>query len=581
MASSNQGILLTPSSSDERPIRVDHAIVGRNGNSVDGGSRDQQNLNSVRNSGNRDIEFIPAHPFGVLLNFTLEGGMAVFHPTFGEEAVQGICIRAFGKAPRKISRLNETDFLVEFDAGDNPTLFATGMGNRVVWKGQKLLIDAHIATFETLRKVSREREEARRIIMENVNDSKKATPPVSQPSVVPPSVTVPDFKESDESSLRDDFAREREDAMLKVLENMSRKLEEFENRSRASTSSESKLNTNQSNFPDQLTNQKGHRKDGVVLMEQLPRVGHFSGEKPTPKSEIDFKTWLSDVKGNLQNYPETSLRQGVRSSLRGLARELIEGLPTGATVEEIVDILKKQYGTVESSDQLMTNFFQMTQNKGEDVANFAARLVGALNKIQRRFPHLISPGERDSRLKDRLFHGMLRPYRDALRYLHSNESIEYYDFLEEARKVQECDDKWVAASNASAKSKSAQVDVEEDEMVALRNQVEELTATVKSARVNGPPSRGKPNQEESDSRDSASSSTGSFRGKRRHIQCWKCQGWGHFSRDCPSQGNFRRGEEQTPPPENQTAGQGTNQRENPAVAQRTRNPQNVNPAQNQ
>ena len=39
-------------------------------------------------------------------------------------------------------------------------------------------------------------------------------------------------------------------------------------------------------------------------MEQLPRVGYFSGEKPTPKGETDFKTWKSDVTWNLQNYPE-------------------------------------------------------------------------------------------------------------------------------------------------------------------------------------------------------------------------------------------------------------------------------------
>ena len=32
-------------------------------------------------------------------------------------------------------------------------------------------------------------------------------------------------------------------------------------------------------------------------MEQLPRVGYFSEEKPTPKGEIDFKTWKSDVTG--------------------------------------------------------------------------------------------------------------------------------------------------------------------------------------------------------------------------------------------------------------------------------------------
>ena len=69
-------------------------------------------------------------------------------------------------------------------------------------------------------------------------------------------------------------------------------------------------------------------------MEQLPRVGYFSGKKPTPKGEINFKAWKSDVTGNLQNYPELSLRPGICSSLRGNAKELLEGLPTGATVCE-------------------------------------------------------------------------------------------------------------------------------------------------------------------------------------------------------------------------------------------------------
>ena len=109
-----------------------------------------------------------------------------------------------------------------------------------------------------------------------------------------------------------------------------------------------------------------------VSDEQLPRVGYFSGEKPTPKGEIDFKTWKSDVTGNLQNYPELSLRPGIHSSLRGNAKELLEGLPTGATVCEIVDMLMRQYGTVESSDQLLTTFYQLSQNKGEEVTNFAA-----------------------------------------------------------------------------------------------------------------------------------------------------------------------------------------------------------------
>ena len=133
-------------------------------------------------------------------------------------------------------------------------------------------------------------------------------------------------------------------------------------------------------------------------MEQLPRVGYFSGEKPTPKGEIDFKTWKSDVTGNLQNYPELSLRPGICSLLRGNAKELLEGLPTGVTISEIVDMLMRQYGTVESSDQLLATFYQLSQNKGEEVENFAAQLVGTLNKIQKRYPHLVPFADRERQL---------------------------------------------------------------------------------------------------------------------------------------------------------------------------------------
>ena len=152
-------------------------------------------------------------------------------------------------------------------------------------------------------------------------------------------------------------------------------------------------------------------------------------------------------------------------------------------------MLMRQYGTVESSDQLLTTFYQLSQNKGEEVTNFGVQLVGTLNKIQKRYPHLVPFADRERQLRDRLFHGMLKPYRDALRYLYNNRDVGYYDFLEEARKVQECDEK----SLANVKSKSAQIEAKDDELAALKAQVAELTATLKAAKVNGPTYKGKKN----------------------------------------------------------------------------------------
>ena len=426
--------------------------------------------------------------------------------------------------------------MVEFEASDNPTLFAIKLGSTHTWLGMELHMDAHIGAAMTLERVSKQREEARDIV-----DKAKIRPNKNRSH---------SFEKPSEKMTAEEDSSSKEDTMLKVLESMSRKIEDLEKTTKENYTTSSMPNIRGQDFRTPSTStlvDQPQKRDGIYLMEQLPRVGYFSGEKPTPKGEIDFKTWKSDVTGNLQNYPELSLRPGIRSSLRGNAKELLEGLPTGATVREIVDMLTRQYGTVESSDQLLATFYQLSQNKGEEIANFAARLVGTLNKIQKRYPHLVPFADRERQLRDRLFHGMLKPYRDALRYLYNNQEVGYYDFLEEARKVQECDEK----SSTTIKSKSAQVDDKNDELAALKLQVAELTATLKATKVNGPPYKGKGNGKDSrDLKGPEKSAAGPFRGRDRPFQCFKCHGWGHLARDCPSPENYRWGESDNhePPP---------------------------------
>lgn len=398
-------------------------------------------------------------------------------------------------------------------------------------------MDAHIGTTTTLKKVSWECEEACTIIRNEGMKSSKDTLPVT-------SSRMSEAEKTSEKNLHKEVENtgEKDDAMLKVLESMSKKIEELDRAAKGSITSTLVPNITRQEFRTPSSGtlmEQPHRRDGVYLMEQLPRVGYFSGEKPTPKGEIDFKTWKSDVTGNMQNYPELSLRPSIRSSLWGNAKELLEALPARATVNEIVDMLMRQYGTVESSNQLLATFYQLSQNKGEEIANFAARLVETLNKLQKRYPHLVPFADRERQLRDRLFHGMLKPYRNALRYLYNNKEVGYYDFLEEARKVQECDDKALM----NVKSKSAQVESNNDKLAALKTQVAKLTATLRSAKVNGPPHKGKENNKGGrDLKGPNSSAAGPFHGRDRPFQCFKCVGWGHFARDCPSPENFRQGE---------------------------------------
>ena len=69
---------------EERPIRVDHGLIGEReseGSSVDGVSHEDVS-ELFRGSESSQI-----HPFCALLNFTTEGGDTISHPAFGEEAV--------------------------------------------------------------------------------------------------------------------------------------------------------------------------------------------------------------------------------------------------------------------------------------------------------------------------------------------------------------------------------------------------------------------------------------------------------------------------------------------------------------
>ena len=60
--------------------------------------------------------------------------------------------------------MNQTDFLIEFEALDNPMLFAIKLGNKHTWLGMELHIVTHIGTAMTIKKVSRQCKEAQNIV---------------------------------------------------------------------------------------------------------------------------------------------------------------------------------------------------------------------------------------------------------------------------------------------------------------------------------------------------------------------------------------------------------------------------------
>ena len=158
------------------------------------------------------------------------------HPAFGEEAVRDLWARVLGRRYKNILRLNQTDFLVEFEA--------IKLGNKHTWLGMELHMDAHIGTATTLKRVSMQYEEA-----QNIVNNTKMMPSKNVPNMMTSSGKIEMEKISEEGChQKNENIAEKEDAMLKVLESMLRKIEELDRTAKENLTSTSVPNIRGQDF---------------------------------------------------------------------------------------------------------------------------------------------------------------------------------------------------------------------------------------------------------------------------------------------------------------------------------------------
>ena len=81
-------------------------------------------------------------------------------------------------------------------------------------------------------------------------------------------------------------------------------------------------------------------------------------------------------------------------------------LPQGATLDDILEKFKWLYGSIESSDTLMQEFYCIAQGKSENIQTFVLHLERALKAIKQQYPYALTEEEGHRQLKDHLFHGL-------------------------------------------------------------------------------------------------------------------------------------------------------------------------------
>ena len=206
-------------------------------------------------------------------------------------------------------------------------------------------------------------------------------------------------------------------------------------------------------------------------------------------------------------------------------------LSLDAMIRQLQDI----FGLGETVDILGQEFHQLMQQPKEKVGEFRGKLEYKFRLLQEKCPGRYV----DEQLRDRLFHGMSDKLRDSVWFLYSQPDCNFTKLL---RAAMTCENK--AASRALIKAKSLQVSVDENEQVArsgissIREQLDQMSTILKGA--NFKPNNGfklqKNNKQDlrSKLKGPETSSVGPFRKGKRPVQCYRCNGWGHYKQQCPS-----------------------------------------------
>ena len=129
------------------------------------------------------------------------------------------------------------------------------------------------------------------------------------------------------------------------------------------------------------------------------------------------------------------MRAAITKSCVGDAADAMSCLPPGATLDDVLEKIKWLYGSVESSDTLMQEFYCIVQGKSEKVQTFVLHLERGLKAIKQQYPYVMTKDEGHRHLKD-LFHGLKPNLHNTLHYLYDKPGSQYSQLVMVSRKAE-------------------------------------------------------------------------------------------------------------------------------------------------
>ena len=105
---------------------------------------------------------------------------------------------------------------------------------------------------------------------------------------------------------------------------------------------------------------------GPAILNKILGIPCFLGTE-REKNTVQFKQWYHAISDAQKNFNEQLVRAAITKSCVGDMADAMCCLPLGATLDDILGKIKWLYGSIESSDTLMQQFYHIAQGKSEEV----------------------------------------------------------------------------------------------------------------------------------------------------------------------------------------------------------------------
>ena len=119
------------------------------------------------------------------------------------------------------------------------------------------------------------------------------------------------------------------------------------------------------------------------ILNKILGIPQFS-ETEREKDTVWFEQWYHAISDAHKNFNEQLVRAAITKSCIGDVADSMCCLPPRATLDDILEKFKWLYGSIESSDTLMQEFYHIAQGKSEKVKTIVLHLERALKAIKQQ-----------------------------------------------------------------------------------------------------------------------------------------------------------------------------------------------------